>query len=99
MEEKKQNKKLSYEELEAYANQTVTQAQQVYKENQQLVEEVRNLRAQMNYADINLAFKALELKENFSKEFINKVVTKLEEILTPRERPKEEKKEVGPKEG
>lgn len=95
-----EKKKLTYEELEAYANQTVAQAQRIYKENQDLIQEVKSLRSQMNYAEINLALKALELKENFSPEFIQKVVTRLEEVLTPMEKPKvEEKPEEVPAEG
>lgn len=95
-----EKKKLTYGELEAYANQTVAQAQRIYKENQDLVQEVKSLRSQMNYAEINLALKALELKENFSPEFIQKVVARLEEVLTPMERPKvEEKPEEVPVEG
>lgn len=94
-----EKKKLTYEELEAYANQTVAQAKRIYKENQDLVQEINNLRSQinslksqMNYADINLAFKTLELKENFSPEFIQKVVTELERVLTPMEKPEVEEK-------
>lgn len=81
-----EKKKLTYEELEAYANQTVAQAKKVYRENQELVQEIKNLRSQMNYAEINLAFKALEFKNNFNPEFIQKVVQRLEEVLTPVER-------------
>lgn len=95
-----EKKKLTYEELEAYANQTVAQAQRIYKENQELVQEVKSLRSQMNYAEINLALKALELKENFSPEFIQKVIIRLEEVLTPMEKPKvEEKPEEATAEG
>ena len=78
-----EKKKLSYDELKAYADQTVAQAQKIYKENQKLIEEIKNLRMQMNYAEINLAFKALEFKNNFSPAFISKVARRLEEVLTP----------------
>lgn len=94
----KQGKKLSYEELEAYANQTVAQAQRIYKENQELVQEIKNLRGQMNYSEINLAFKVLEHKEFFSEECVRKVAARLEEVLTPADPPKEEPKEQENKE-
>jgi hypothetical protein len=85
-----EKKKLTYEELEAYTNQTVSQAQRVYKENQELVQKIKNLRNQMNYAEINLAFKALEFRDLFSDDFIRKVVERLELVLTPVEKSQEE---------
>lgn len=91
-------KKLTYEELEAYANQTVAQAQKIYKENQELVQEVRNLRSQQNYTEISLAFKVLEHKEFFSEECVKKVAARLEEVLTPADPPKEEESQPENKE-
>ena len=88
--EAQKQQKLTYEQLEAYANQTTAQAQKIYKENQALIQENRNLRNQMNYTEISLAFKALDHQEFFSEEFIRKVAARLEEVLTPMEPPKVE---------
>ena len=88
--EVKKNEKLTYEQLEAYANQTAAQAKRIYQENQALIQENRNLKNQMNYTEISLAFKALDHKEFFSEEFIKKVAARLEEVLTPMEPPKAE---------
>lgn len=78
-----QQKKLTYEELEAYANQTVAQAKQIYKENQVLKQEINSLRDQARYAEITLAFKVLEHKDVFSHDFVKTIINKLEEVLTP----------------
>lgn len=84
MEKKEEKKtKLTYEELEAYAQQTTMRAKQIYEENQKLKEALNTMSAQINYNDINLAFKVLEFKENFSEDFIKSVVSKLEEVLAP----------------
>lgn len=95
-----EKKKLTYDELKAYADQTVSQAQKIYKEsqnlkkeNQALIDEIKAIRMQMNFAEINLAFKALEFKNFFSPEFISKVAKRLEEVLTPNEELAEVQKE------
>jgi hypothetical protein len=41
------------------------------------------MRNQMNYADINLAFKVLEFGDYFNEEFVKKIVQRLEIVLTP----------------
>lgn len=78
-----EKEKLTYEQLEAYAEQTVANAKRIYKENEILVKEVENLKNQRNYTEISLAFKALDHKDCFSKEFIDKITKRLEEVLTP----------------
>lgn len=85
-----QKKQLAYDQLEAYANQTVAQAKIIFKENEALVEENRNLRRQINYSDISLAFKVLEYHQFFSEECVKRVAAKLEEALTPHDPPQEE---------
>ncbi len=94
MANNEEKKKLSYEELEAYAQQTTARAKQIYEENQKLKQAMQDLRMQMNYTDINLAFKLLDHKENFNKDFVKKVVERLELVLTPSEEqePEEESK-------
>lgn len=83
----KKNEKLTYEQLEAYANQTAAQARKIYQENQALIQENRALRNQMNYTEIGLAFKVLDHKDMFSEEFVSKVTKRLEEVLTPQDPP------------
>ena len=92
-EEKNPQKKLTYEELEAYAQQTTARAKQIYDENMRLKQAMQDLRAQMNYSDINLAFKVLDHKSDFSEPFVKKVINRLELVLTPQDPPAEEPKE------
>lgn len=82
--------KLSYDKLEAYVNQTTLQAKRIYKENEELLKEINELKSQRNYYEITLAFKMLEHKEFFSEECLKKVAARLEEVLTPVDPPKDE---------
>lgn len=86
MAEKNNNKgdvqgssKLSYEQLKAYADQLREQAKRIFQENQVLKQAV-------NSRDIEYAFRCLDHAELFSKEFIQAVVKRLEELMNP-ERP------------
>ena len=55
---------------------------------------MQDLRAQMNYSDINLAFKVLDHADKFRPEFVQKVTDRLEIVLTPQDpEPKEESAE------
>ena len=83
-EENKQ-KELTPEQYEAYAAGVVARAKQIMKENTTLKEQIDGLVMQLNARDIDWAFKELEFKELFSKEFVDKVIKKLEEILAPSE--------------
>lgn len=93
MTNNEEKKKLTYEELEAYAQQTTARAKQIYEENTRLKQSIQELRAQMNYSDINLAFKVLDHKDDFSQDFVKKVTDRLELVLTPQDPPAEENKE------
>lgn len=92
-EKNKQSQKLTYEQLEAYANQTTIQANRIIKENKELMEEVKHLRTQTNFAEINMAFKVLEFKDCFDPSFVDKVVKRLQEVLTPETGVSEEESE------
>lgn len=83
------SKKLTYEQLEAYCNQIVTKAQALVTENSALKQELNGVLHNNGIAEINLALKCLELKENFSPEFITAISKRVEEMLIP-EQPKEE---------
>lgn len=87
----KEEKKLTYEELEAYAQQTTARAKQVYDENRKLKQMIQELKEQMNYSDISFAFKVLDHADKFNPEFVSKVTERLELILAPQEGDKENK--------
>ena len=91
MEDIKEEKKMSYEQLEDLYNKTVIAAKKIEAENDTLRRMNDNLAMRLNYSEVGFAFKALEFRELFSPEFIKKVVAKLEEILEPQEEEKEEK--------
>ena len=92
-EEKKEVKKLSYEQLEAYASQIVEKAKELYAENQRLKEVLYN----QNLKEVELAIKCLDHADMFSIEFINAVVERVETIMNPRP-VEEEREEDTPKE-
>lgn len=96
MEEKKTKEKLTYEQLEAYAQQTTVQAQQIFKENQALKQALQQERLNTNFKEIELALRCLDHADLFSPDFIKVIVTRLEEVLTP---VKSEDKEETEKEG
>lgn len=75
--------KLSYEQLEAYAQQTIMKAKQVMAENQQLKEVLQKLQYEGNLKEVELALKCLDHAEKFSPKFIKSIVERLEEILDP----------------
>lgn len=98
-EEKKQNQKqsqkLSYEQLEAYAQQTTEQAKRIFHENQMLKQALDRANYDTTIKEIECALKCLDHAEMFSPEFINAIVKRLEEVLTPtKEEPKDEAKEA-----
>lgn len=78
-----QGKKLTYQQLEAYAQQTTIQAQKVFEENKALHQALQQERVNNNYKEIELVLKCLEHKELFSDDFISTVVERLEEVLYP----------------
>lgn len=78
-----EEKKLSYEELEAYAQQLTAKAKSIFEENQKLKQAIEEMTRHFNVEELNLVFKVLDHKDCFSKRFVNKVVKKLEEVLEP----------------
>lgn len=85
MANNEEKKKLTYEELEAYAQQTTARAKQIYDENVKLKQTMQDLSIQMNYSDINLAFKVLDHADKFRPEFVQEVINRLEFVLAPQE--------------
>lgn len=92
--------KITYDQLKALYEQSMIQTKKYYrdnqelvKDNQELIKEIQNLRNQMNYAEINLAFKVLEYEKHFSPEFVSMIAERLETVLTPVAKTEENKED------
>lgn len=72
-------KKLSYEQLEAYAAQTTEQAKKIFQENQML----KRALYEQSLKEVEIAIKCLDHAEKFSVDFIDAVTKRIEEIMTP----------------
>lgn len=85
MEKQKEEKKekLSYEKLEAYAAQMQDQANRLYRQNIEFKKQLESNVRVLGLKELECAFKCVELKDSFSKEFITKVIKRIEEILDP----------------
>lgn len=80
---KEEKKKLTYEQLQAYASQMSDQANKLYRENQALRRSVTNSDRAFALEEIKCALECVKMKDSFSKEFIKKVVSRIEVILDP----------------
>ena len=80
-EEKKVKNKLTYEELEAYTSQVVAKAQELAKQNQMLQKVVY----ENSLREVEIALKCLDHEDMFTPEFINRLTTKIEEVMLPKE--------------
>lgn len=83
MEEKKENKKLSYEELENAARQLSVQAEGIARENQQLKNALQQATLANMYTELGFKFRVIEHKDVFPKEFVDQCVNNIVEIMTP----------------
>lgn len=75
MEENKEVKKLSYEELEKLANN-------LYAKCNELSTELQNSNMQNAFLRLDLLFKVVENKSAFSKEFVERCVSEIETMMT-----------------
>lgn len=83
MEEKeKEVKKLTYEQLEGVAKQLSAQLDAVAKENQQLKVLAQKLQLDNMFAELNFRFKVLEYNTMFPKEFVDRIVSEVQDIMT-----------------
>lgn len=89
-EVKKENKKLSYEELENAAKQISAQAEAIYKENVQLKQALQQANIGNMYTELNFKFKVLEYGNMFNPDFVGNIIESIEETMTPQEAEKEE---------
>ena len=88
-----QPKKLTYEQLEAAANQISEQAKNLYMENQNLKKTVERLTMNDVFAQLDLRFKVLNYKDLFPQEFIERIIGEIVDTMTPRNQ--EENNEEG----
>ena len=82
MENKGNGKKLSYTELENAAKQIAAQLDAVIKENRNLKMTLNRVSVQNAYVELDLMIKLLPYKDMFHKEFMNSVVTQIENDIT-----------------
>lgn len=87
-EEKKINteasgKKLSYEELQNYAQNMSQQADVMGQEIQKLRMALHRQSRENFYQELHFAFKVVENSDKFSPEFVKMTIGKIEETMTP----------------
>ena len=82
MENKGNEKKLSYTELENAAKQIAAQLDAVIKENRNLKMTLNRVSAQNAYVELDLMIKLLPYKDMFHKEFMDSVVAQIESDIT-----------------
>ena len=82
MENKGNGKKLSYTELENAAKQIAAQLDAVIKENRNLKMTLNRVSVQNAYVELDLMIKLLPYKDMFHKEFIDSVVSQIEDDIT-----------------
>ena len=93
MEEKKrENKKLTPEQLEEVTRQLSAQFDAVVKENQQLKTIVQKLQLDNLFAELNFRFKVLENASCFKQEFVERITSEIEDIMTAKEENKDEER-------
>lgn len=88
------SKKLTYEQLEAYAQQTTEQAKRIYQENQVLKKALTEANINNSFKEIECVLKCLDHAELFSPKFIASVTERLEEVLSPNKEAESVEKEA-----
>lgn len=76
---KEESRKLTYEQLEAYASQIGEESKRLYQENQMLKRALYD----NNLKEVEIALKCLEHTDKFSANFIEALITKIEEVINP----------------
>ena len=91
MEEKKiENKaekkptKLTYEQLEEAARQISQQAENIFKENQQLKVALQQASLSNLFKELEFRFKVLEYADMFDHSFVNDCIKNIEDTMTPK---------------
>jgi hypothetical protein len=78
-----ESKKLTYEQVTAYAQQLTEKCKAVIQENNVLKQQLTEVMHNQGIAEAGLAIKCIELSDKFSPEFIAKITKRVEEYLTP----------------
>jgi len=78
-----ESKKLTYEQVTAYAQQLTEKCKAVIQENSTLKQQLAEVMHNQGIAEAGLAIKCIELSDKFSPEFIAKITKRVEEYLTP----------------
>lgn len=78
-----ESKKLTYEQVTAYAQQLTEKCKAVIQENSMLKQQLTEVMHNQGIAEAGLAIKCIELSDKFSPEFIAKITKRVEEYLTP----------------
>lgn len=99
MEENKKKEgsnELTQEQLKAYANQVMAQANKAIEENNFLKKKINELMYGAGLKETELAIQCLKYKDLFSEKFIKAITNRIEYVLTPEA--EESKKEITKKE-
>ena len=78
-----ESKKLTYEQVTAYAQQLTEKCKAVIQENSMLKQQLAEVMHNQGIAEAGLAIRCIELSDKFSPEFIAKITKRVEEYLTP----------------
>lgn len=87
--DKKEVKKLSYEELENAAKQISVQAEALYKENMQMKQALQQANLGNMYTELNFKFKVLEYSNMFDPDFVGNIIESIQSTMTPEEKEEE----------
>lgn len=90
-----ESKKLTYEQVTAYAQQITEKCKAVIQENNVLKQQLTEVMHNQGIAEAGLAIRCIELSDKFSPEFIAKITKRVEEYLTP-DAPKESEEPTKP---
>lgn len=90
-----ESKKLTYEQVTAYAQQITDKCRAFAQENSVLKQQLAELMHNQGIAEAGLAIKCIEMSDKFSPEFIVKITKRVEEFLSP-DAPEESEKPVDP---
>lgn len=87
--DKKEVKKLSYEELENAAKQISVQAEAFYKENMQMKQALQQANLGNMYTELSFKFKVLEYSNMFDPDFVGNIIESIQSTMTPEEKEEE----------
>lgn len=90
---KQEDQKLDYTQLKNAAQQIAMQAEQLAQENMQLKKVLNNSDWSNFFNDLSFRFKVLKYAHLFDDDFVDKNISYIQEVLTPKEEEDKEKKD------